>query len=101
MTEPKRLTIDDPIDADTLAKFAELEANRMRLGGQVLDLKSEEVRLMVAARRIDEERQRLFEKILVDRGLHPSTPVEIDAATGQIKQIAVPSPRAEEPTPAG
>ena len=88
--ETKALTADDPIDAETLAKFAELEQHRMRLGGQVLDLRGEEVRLMVAARRLDEEKQRLFEKVLVDRGLTPTTPVEIDAETGQIRLLVPP-----------
>lgn len=91
-TESKRLTIEDPIEPEILAKFSELENARMRLGGQMIDLKSEEVRLMVAARRLDEEKQRLFEKVLVDRGLHPTTPVEIYAETGRISMMAGESP---------
>lgn len=94
-TEAKRLTIEDPIEPEILAKFSELENTRMRIGGQMLDLRSEEVRLMVAARRIDEEKQRLFDKVLVDRGLSPTTPVEINAETGRISLMA----EAPQPTP--
>lgn len=83
-TETKRMTIEDPIEPEILAKFSELENTRMRLGAQMIDIKSEEVRIMVAARRIDEEKQRLFEKVLVDRGLHPTTPIEINAETGRL-----------------
>ncbi len=100
--ESKRLTTEDPIDPEILAKFGELEQHRMHLGSQVLDLRSEEVKLMVAARRIDEEKQRLFEKVLVDRGLNPSTPVEIDASTGRIRVLQAARQAAEpgDTTPA-
>jgi hypothetical protein len=42
---------------------------------------------MVAARRIEDERQRLFEKVLVDRGLHPSTAINIDSGNGRISLV--------------
>lgn len=87
MSDTKRLTVEDPIDQTTLTQFAELEGHKNQLGGRLIDIKAEEVKIMVAARRIDEEKQRLFEKVLVDRGLHPSTAVEIEASTGLIRVL--------------
>lgn len=95
-TETKRLTIEDPIDPETLNKFAELEARRMHLGVQMIELETEKVKIMVVARRLEDEKQRLFEKVLVDRGLSPTTGVEIDSNTGKINLIR-PEPTPEPP----
>lgn len=83
----KRLSVEDPIDPAILQRFGDLESARMRLGAQLLDVEAEKVKIMVAARQIDVERQRLFEKVLSDRGVAPSTPVEIDAGTGKIRVL--------------
>lgn len=91
-TDPnsKRLTVEDPIDPVILNRFGEMEGARMRLGAQLLEIEAEKVKIMVAARQIDVERQRLFEKVLSDRGVAPSTPVEIDSVTGKIRVLAPP-----------
>ncbi len=102
-TNERSLNPLDPVDAETLRRFAELVNHRNRLGSNLLDLKAEEVRLVVAARRIDEERDKLFEKVLTDRGIHPGTEVEIDSETGVLKivqQPAVAAPAPEAPAPA-
>lgn len=79
-----RKTINDPVDAETLARLSDLEQTEMRLGKQLIGLRSDELRIMVAARRIEDERQRLFEKVLIDHGVHPSAVVNIDGTTGRI-----------------
>jgi len=88
--ETKKLTVEDPVEPELLKKLAELRDSRLRIGDQILDLESEKVRLMVAVRQIDMEKQRSFEKILMDRGLPPTFPVEIDGQTGKIKPLAPP-----------
>jgi exonuclease VII large subunit len=88
----KKLSIDDPVAAEDLAKFSELQNARMQVAERVLDLEQEKIRTLRAASNIDTERQRLFEKVLLDRGLPPTAPVEIDAKTGKISLVAPPQP---------
>jgi hypothetical protein len=95
--EPTKLTVEDPVAPEVLKALADLRDSRLRIGDQVLDLEAEKVRLMVAVRQIDAEKQRTFEKILMDRGLPPTFPVEIDGQTGKIKPLApVPQPKPEQ-----
>lgn len=85
--EKKRLTVEDPVDEETRSRFTSLQDARLRVGDHLLNLELEKVKLIRSASAIDNERQKLFEKILIDRGLSPSQPVTIDSATGQIKVI--------------
>jgi hypothetical protein len=85
--EKKRLTVDDPVDEETRGKFTSLQDNRLRVGDRLLDIELEKIKLIRSASAIDTERQRLFEKVLIDRGLSPTQAVTIDSATGQIKVI--------------
>jgi len=87
-TTSKKLTADDPIDLETLGQFNKLEAARYEIGSQLLTLEQEKVRLLSAAHRVDEQRQRTFERVLVERGLAPTTQVEVDSTTGQLKLLA-------------
>lgn len=84
MSDEKKLTVDDPISREVLSKLEALSAHRARLAERNLDLDGEKVRLMVAVRQIDQEHQKLFEAELIERGLTPTTPVEVDATTGKI-----------------
>lgn len=90
MSDEKKLTPQDPVDADTRKKLEELSAARYEFGERLLEIEQEKVKLLVAANRVDEERGRLFEKILMERGLSPTTPVEIEAQTGIIKVLRPP-----------
>jgi hypothetical protein len=85
--EKKRLTVDDPVDEETRGKFTSLQETRLRVGDRLLDIELEKIKLIRSASAIDNERQRLFEKVLIDRGLSPNQAVTIDSATGQIKVI--------------
>jgi len=93
----KQLTLNDPIDPVTLKRFDELQTLRVQLADKYLDLEQEKIRVMRAASNLDVERQRLFEAVLVARGLSPTHPVEIDAKTGTIKLLA-PLSAPEAPT---
>lgn len=85
--ETKKLSVNDPVDAVSRKRLEDLAAARYEFGERLLELEQEKVKLLVAANRVDEERGRLFEKLLVDRGLSPTTPVEIEAQTGAIKLL--------------
>lgn len=78
-------TIKDPVKAETLAKFGELDNARYELGFRLLEIEQERVRLLAAAHQVDQQRQRLFEEVLLERGLEPGTPVSINDKTGEIK----------------
>lgn len=86
-TEPRKLTINDPLSPETLKKLAQLTNTRLQMADHMLDLEHEKIKIMVASRQIDDEKQRLFEKELTDRGLSPSSPVEVDAKTGLISLV--------------
>jgi len=85
--ESKRLTVDDPVDEETRGKFTALQDTRLRIGERLIDLELERVKLIRSASAVDNERQKLFERVLIERGLAPNQTVSIDSATGQIKVI--------------
>lgn len=81
---PRRLTANDPVDLETLEKFNQLEGARQDIASRFLEIEQERVRLLSAAHQVDQQHRRLFEKVLVDRGLAPNTPLDIEATTGKI-----------------
>lgn len=86
-TQKKVLTIEDPIDEETLERFKTLQGVRMQCAERLLDLEQEKVRTLRMAAGIDQDRQKVFEAQLVARGLPPNFPVEIDAITGKITPV--------------
>lgn len=82
--EPKKLTVSDPVDADTLQKFAEIAKAKGNIGHRMLSLEQEKVSLLRAASQLDVEERKLFETILISRGLGPNTAVSLDGSTGQL-----------------
>ena len=92
MSEETKLTPNDPVDASTRKRLEDLSAARYDVADKLLELEQEKVKLLVAANRIDEERNRTFEKILMDRGLAPTTPIEIEAQTGVIRVLRPAAP---------
>ena len=97
MSTEKKLTPNDPISPDVLKRMAQVSAARSQLGDQLLDLEHEKIKILVSARQLDEEKQRLFAKELTDRGLNPGTPVEVDAKTGQISFVNAQGEGAQAP----
>jgi hypothetical protein len=85
--ENKRLTIDDPIDEETRGRFYSLQDARLRTGDRLLDLELEKIKLIRSVSAIDNERQKLFERVLIERGLPPNQTVTIDSTTGKIEVI--------------
>lgn len=95
----QRLTTEDPVSMEQLNKLRLLQESRMDIADRFLTLEQEKVRLLAAARRVDEEKQRVFEGILMERGLAPDATVEIDAGTGKLKVVSVTSAPASPPAP--
>lgn len=81
---PKRLTINDPVDPAVLTQLEGLDRARLELSGQLLDLEQQIVGILAAAHRIDQQRQRVFDNILIERGIDTKTLVQVDSKTGGI-----------------
>lgn len=103
----KKLNLNDPIGKEALDKLAELEAAEVNTALNIKALRQEEIKLLAADRRIQDERTRLFQKLLMDRGLAPNTPAQIDRETGRIvpmpqqpvEQVEQPGAQAAPPAP--
>lgn len=95
-----RLTTNDPVSQDQLNRLRLLQDSHQDIADRFLVLEKEKVKLLAASRRIDDEKQRVFESILIERGLAPDASVEIDASSGMIKVFAQTSEPAQKPAPA-
>lgn len=80
----KRLTADDPVERDVLEQLRELQESRSRIADNLLDLEQSKIQLLASAKRVDDQRGRIFQAILVSRGLSPALSVEIDARSGKL-----------------
>lgn len=83
-TTAPTLTINDPVPAETLQHLKQLQGARAELADQLADLEQGKVRILRNLNMIDNEKQRLFDNVLLSRGLPPGTQVSIDANTGKI-----------------
>lgn len=88
----RRLTPEDPVSMEQLNRLRLLQESRLDISDRFLTLEQEKVKLLAAARRVDEEKQRVFEGLLLERGLPPDATVEIDASTGNLKVLGSPEP---------
>jgi len=93
--EQPRLTLEDPVTKEQMTQLAQLRDAKGMVAAQMLDLEQRKIQLLAAAKRIDEQNQRLFDGILVDRGLPPNTPVELDGPTGKLSLMQDPGHPAE------
>lgn len=82
-----KLTIQDPVDPETMQQLTALDSARYDIGDQLLDLEQERIKLLAAAHQVDAQKRRLFERVLVERGLDTSAKVSIDFKTGTISVV--------------
>jgi hypothetical protein len=82
--DKKQLSLEDPVDPETLDQLRNLQDARAGLADNLLSLEQERIQLLAAARKVDDQRGRLFEKCLIDRGVSSTAIAEIDAKTGKI-----------------
>jgi hypothetical protein len=100
--QTKKLSPSDPVTQEDREKLNKLAEAQYDIALQVYELEQRKVQLLVAGRQVDGERSKLFEKILMDRGLPPNVAVEIDATSGLIKILRSgqpPAPMAQPPAP--
>lgn len=97
MSEKAPLSLEDPVSKEVLQKFQEIESAQLALGKELLRLEKRRVFLLASSKRLDDEFDRLFGSLLIERGLDPTVPVELDAATGMLRATG-PEP---EPEPEG
>jgi len=90
--QPQKLTLDDPVAPEVLQQLGQLQAARSELCDRNIMLDNEKIQLLAAVKRVDDQKTRLFEAILVERGLAPRTEVEIDRRTGKLKVLQPPGP---------
>ena len=83
--EARQLTPEDPVSPETLEQLAKLVDARGQMADHLLDLEQRKIQILASVKRIDEQHARLIESVLVDRGLLPTDPVEIDTKTGRLK----------------
>jgi hypothetical protein len=90
MTDQKQpMTIDDPVAQETLKELMQLQDVRGHLCEKVVQLEQEKIRALAAIKRLEDQRQRVLDKILVNRGMSPNTVFEINGRTGK---ITIPKP---------
>lgn len=82
--DSKKLTIDDPVSREILNQLDGLQEVLNQLGQQALTLDEEKIRVLAASRRVKEQRQRIFQNILVERGISLETSIKIEASTGKL-----------------
>lgn len=63
----------------------------------LMDLEQEKVHVIAVGRRIREEKNKIFQKLLMERGLPPSASMSIDKDTGR---ITLQEPQVVPPPPA-
>lgn len=83
-SDQNRLTINDPVSKEVLQNFEELDDAHTRIALRLLQLENEKIQLLAAAKRNSEEQKRLFEKVLIERGLSPMTHASLDFDTGKL-----------------
>ena len=98
----RQLTLEDPVDAETLRQIEEVHNSRMVVAEQFLECEQEKMRLLAVAHRLDQQRNAIYEKLMLDRGITSSEQVEIDASTGKIALVSTSLKRqttTEDPPP--
>jgi len=95
--QSKRLTPDDPLSREEMAQLDLLEDAYQQVGRRMLDIELEKVQILAAGRRLRGQRMELFDNILVNRGLDPKTPCEVDPRTHRLHVLASPKEESEVP----
>lgn len=72
------LTVNDPVEKEVVQRLAEMERARIQLADRNAYLDLEKDRTLNALRGLEAEHRRTYEKILLSRGLVPTTLIQID-----------------------
>ncbi len=96
----RRLTINDPVSPETVQQLRQIQSAQADLGLELLRLEQRRIQVLAVAKKLDEQHQRVFQGILVERGLDPTTPVELDGTSGKISMKKPPEAPEAEAQPA-
>ena len=83
MAQSKK-TLDDPISPEVMGELDSLIASRVVACEQVVELEQRKVRLLVAIQKLDQQKSKVFERELMDRGQSPTASVYIDEKTHRL-----------------
>lgn len=78
------MPILEPVSAEDLARLRELTLARENIAHKGLSLDLEKITVLAAGKRIDEEHDALLSRIMADRGIHPTSTVNINPQTGEV-----------------
>lgn len=90
MSDEKRLTANDPVPQETLTAFGHIEDAKARVALELLAMEQRKIQLLAATKKLDDQYNRLFETLLVERGLPLDAQVDIDVRNGAIKVLNQP-----------
>lgn len=82
--QQRRLTFDDPVPQETLGQFSDLTQARIELAERVVDMEQQKIYALAAIKRVDEQKSRLWEAILMERGVDPKASIQVDSKTGKL-----------------
>lgn len=88
----KRLTLEDPVPPETFAALQQIQDAQVNIAMEMLHIEKRKVQLLAADKKLTDQNSRLFQAILVERGLPPTTVVELDARTGKVLVKDKPAP---------
>lgn len=91
----RRLTINDPVSQETVQQLRQIQSAQADLGLELLRLEQRKIQLLAVAKKLDEQHLRVFQGILVERGVEPSTPAELDGVSGKITLKKAPDEEAQ------
>lgn len=97
-TGERRLTINDPVPAEVIQQFRQIQTAQADIGLEFLRLEQRKIQLLAASKKLDEQHQRIFQALLVERGVDPAMPAELDGQSGKL--VLQVETRPAEPAPA-
>lgn len=98
----KRLTLEDPVSPEIIQSFRQIQEAQTNVAMEMMALEERKIQLLAGNKKLREQHERLFQAILVERGLPPVTPAELDGKTGKIVlkvPAQAPPPSEAKPTP--
>jgi len=98
--QQRRLTFDDPVSKEVLSQFQDLTSARIDLAERVVEMEQQKIFALAAIKRVDEQKSRLWEAILMERGIDPKASIQVDSDTGKLfRQAPKEEPSEEQPPP--
>jgi hypothetical protein len=98
----KQLTVNDPVSDELFEQLVNLRDAKQQMALKLMDLEHEKIQILASSKRVDQQSKRLFEQILVERGLEPTAEAFIDANTRQLvpkEDVVTPKPEEAPPKP--